>query len=131
MSKLTYCSNCGFRLTIHKKALPKYGRIVDLIEPHECSEEPHEFDLAPTNVPTYQPEEKNNKFVKKLNGLSPPSSEFTNFPAIDINFKDRRPADQVKSTAPESLLTHMKDAINTSPAHELTDPDTITNPEPE
>lgn len=121
MSKLTFCSNCGFRLSIYRKALPKYGRIVDLIEPHECSEEPIELDLTPTDVPIYVPEEKDNKFVKKLNELSPVS-----LPIANLDLRDRRPTDQVKSSAPESILSHVKDMSNTSPANILMNPDDIT-----
>jgi len=114
MSKLTFCSNCGLRLNIYRKALPKYGRIVDLIEPHECTEESVEFDLTPTDVPKFKPSEKGNKFVKKLNELSPP-----NFPNPNLDLRDRRPSDQVKSTAPESILANIKGMSNTTPANDI------------
>lgn len=120
MSKLTYCANCGLRLNVYRKAIPKYGRIVDLIEPHECSEEPVEFDITPTDIPVFQPSEKDNKFVKKLNELTPPV-----FPDKALNLQDRRPSDQVKSTAPESLLNFVKDASPTPLANVFTDPDEI------
>lgn len=120
MSKLTYCANCGLRLKIYKKALPNYGRIIDLIEPHECTEEPVEFDVTPLDVPAFQPGEKDNKFVKKLNGLTP-------FPSNDkLDLRDRRPSDQVKSTAPDSLLSNLRGMQNTPPAN-----DTSNEPEPE
>ena len=113
MSKLTYCANCGLRLEIYKKALPKYGRIIDLITPHECTKEPVEFDITPLDVPAFQSDEKDNKFVKKLNELTP-------FPSDDkLDLRDRRPSDQVKSTAPESLLSNLKGMPNTSPENDI------------
>lgn len=115
MSKLTYCANCGLRLTVFKKAIPTYGRIVDLVLPHECTEEPIEFDITPIDVPAFQSDEGNNKFVKKLNNLSP-----DRLPNLDSDLRDRRPTEQVKSTAPESLITNLKGMQNTSPANDLT-----------
>ena len=115
MSKLTYCSNCGMRLNVYKKAIPKYGRIVDLVEPHECTEEPVEFDITPTDTPVFEPSEKDNKFVKKLNELSP----LPDLMGSDLNLQDRRSTDQVKSIAPESLLSHVKNMSNTTPASDI------------
>ncbi len=116
MGKIFHCSNCGLRLSIYRKAMPKYGRILELVIPHECSEEPVEFDLSPLDSPTTMPDEKDNKFVKKLNDLSLPSLR----PAsVDLDLRDRRPTDQVKSSAPESLLTHMRGMLPTTPAHDV------------
>ena len=116
MGKIFYCSNCGLRLSVYRKAMPKYGRILELVTPHECSEEPIEFDMSPLDSPLPMPGEKDNKFVKKLNELSPPSLH----PAsVNFDLRDRRPADQVKSSAPESLLTHLKGMLPTSPAHDI------------
>ena len=117
MSKQYFCANCGLRLDVYRRAMPKYGRILELVTPHECSEEPVEFDLTPLDLPTPMPSEKENKFVKKLNELSPPPP-FHN-PAIDL--RDRRPIEQVKSSAPESLLTHLKGMPLTIPAHDFQD----------
>ena len=116
MSKLYYCANCGKRLSVYRKPMPAYGRILELVIPHECSEEPVEFDLSPIDVPVQAPTETDNKFVKKLNELSPPS-----FPSQNLDLRDRRPPEQVKSLAPESLLTHVKNALPTSPAHDAID----------
>ena len=114
MPKLYYCSNCGLRLYPYRKAVKSLGRIIDLIEPHECTEEPVEFDLAPLDLPTVEPDGEKNKFVKKLNDLSPPSS--LNF---DKGLRDRRPTEQVKSSAPESLIKHIKGMNPTTPAHDV------------
>ncbi len=114
MSKIYYCSNCGLRLEVYRKAMPKYGRILELVTPHECTEEPVEFDLTPLDMPLPTPEAKDNKFVKNLNELSPPPSLIP-----DDGLRDRRSADQVKSTAPDSLLIHMKNALPTTPVHDI------------
>ena len=114
LSKIFYCSNCGLRLQVYRKAMPKYGRILELVSPHKCTKEPIEFDLSPLDMPLPTMEEKDNKFVKKLNELSPPPSLI---PKLDL--RDRRPPDQVKSSAPESLLTHMKNVLPTTPANDI------------
>ena len=116
MAKIYYCSNCGMRLEVYRKAMPKYGRILELVTPHECTEEPVEFDLTPLDSPMPVPEEGDNKFVKKLNDLSPPPSLVPN---PDDGLKDRRPPDQVKSSAPESLLSRMKGMLPTTPTHNI------------
>ena len=119
MSKLFYCSNCGLRLKVYRKALPKYGRILELVTPHECSEEPVEFDLTPLDMPLSVPEDKDNKFVKKLNKLSPRDYSKPPLSFDDPILRDRRPADQVKSSAPESLKNYMKNMLPTTPANDI------------
>jgi len=116
MSKLVFCSNCGKRLEVYRKAIPTHSMIINLVTPHECTEEPIEFDITPLKVPTIQPDEKENKFVKKLNGLSP-----SHLPNIDLDLRDRRPSDQVKSTAPKSLLSSIKGIQNTQPVNDTSD----------
>jgi len=118
MSKLTFCANCGKRLEVFKKAIPTYGRIIDLISPHECSDEPVEFDITPLDVPTFEPKGEDNKFVKKLNELSP-----KRLPNKDLDLRDRRPTEQVKSTAPDSLLHNVRGMSNSTPANDLVDPE--------
>ena len=127
MAKQYFCANCGMRLNVYRKALPKYGRILDLVDPHECTDEPMELDLTPIDIPLPMSDEKDNKFVKKLNKLSPPPSFVP-----DRDLKDRRPSDQVKSSAPESLLANIKDMRNTIPSGPLMDSDDIiSKSEPE
>ena len=99
------------RLEVYRKAMPKYGRVLDLVTPHECSDEPVEFDLTPLDIPTIPPP-GDNKFVKKLNELSPPP-----LPNLDRELRDRRPTEQVKSSAPESLIAHIKGLPHTAPTH--------------
>jgi hypothetical protein len=121
MSKFVYCENCGRKLTISRKALPQYARIIDLVEYHECYDEPVDIDLTPTTIPVVG--EKKEKFVKKLNDLRPS--------AIKMDLRDRRPVEQVKqaSTAPSSVLDQIQSMQNSNPAHPLIDHD--SEPEPE
>jgi len=118
--KVVYCANCGLRLTIIRKALPKYGRIIDLVEPHECLDEPVEFDLTPVEVPAFTtvPEEGKNKFVQKLNKLQPQPS----IPNID-GTEDKRKPEHIKSetssSAPRTLLDSIKVLDNTTPANDI------------
>ena len=102
--KVVYCANCGTRLNIMRRAMPKLGRIIDVVEYHICPDEPVEIDLTPVDLPSFTESEGNNKFVKILNDLQPPSI----LGAIGADdLRDRRPLDQVKteskSTAPTSL----------------------------
>lgn len=118
--KCVYCANCGTRLTITRKALPKYGRIIDLIEPHECLDEPVEFDLTPVEVPAFTviPEKGKNKFVQKLNELQPQLS----IPGIEGTGDKRKPEhikSESSSTAPQTLLDSVKSMHNATPVNDM------------
>lgn len=111
MSKPIYCSECGMKLNVTLKALKGYGRIINLVDPHVCAEVPMELDLTPTEVPvTYEGERK---FVQNLNNLT--QSVMGQVSTADL--RDRRPDEQVKSTAPMNILEHMKHAVNSAPAN--------------
>ena len=72
--KHVYCSRCGTRLAISRKALPKYGKIINIVEYHECPDEPVEIDLTPVDIPTFVSvpgDLDKNTFVQNLNGLLP------------------------------------------------------------
>jgi hypothetical protein len=118
--KVVYCSKCGTRLAITRKALPKYGRIIDIVEYHKCPDEPVEFNLTPINVPAFSvvPKEGDDKFVQNLNRLQPP-------PIATEGLKDRRNPENIKtepsSSAPRTLLDNMKAIHNTTPAHDIGD----------
>ena len=116
--KTVYCENCGMRLRITRKAMPKFGTIIDLVEYHECPDEPVEFDLTPVDVPTFVTKTENQKFVQKLNELQPPSPLA---PISTKDLQDRRNTEHVKdkSSAPPSLLQSIKAIQNTIPAHDL------------
>lgn len=117
--KCVYCAKCGTRLTLTRKALPKYGRIIDLVESHECLDEPVEFDLSPVDVPTFaEPvKEGDDKFVQNLNKLQPQPST--------IELGDRRDIADIKketsSSAPRTLLDNMKAMHPTAPVHDVKD----------
>ncbi len=116
MSKVVYCSSCGTPLEITRKALPKYGRIIDLVPPHECSEELHDVELVPISVPL--PKSEEGKFVQHLNELEPPQ----NLGAVSTEqLRDRRSAEYIKnvSSAPISLLDQLSTLQNSIPAHKL------------
>lgn len=126
MSKLVYCANCGTRLQIMRKALPKYARIIDLVEYHECPDEPVPFDLTPEEVPVFAPEIKGEKakFVQKLNDLSPQSIIGA---MSSVDMRDRRNAadlrSEISSTAPKGLIKNLLNLPNSSPTHDLEEPD--------
>lgn len=116
MSKFIYCSECGMKIPVIRKAMPNYGRIIDLIDPHVCLDEPAELDLGPeTEVTAFDQEEGEKKFVTKLNELktSTPGAVST------MDLRDRRNESDIKSSAPDSLLNGIQSMQNTSPAHDL------------
>jgi len=122
MAKLiVYCSNCGLQLLITRKALPKYNTIIELIDPHECLEEPVEFKPRLNPVPTYKPSQPKGKFAKQLEDMSPSRP----FPLLEEDAEgpgDRRPTDQIKgditTTAPRGILDHVKTAVPEEPGKE-------------
>ena len=109
--KLIYCANCGHKLPLHRKALPGYGRIIDLVEPHECTDEPLDFDLEPIDVPV-APIGEANKFVQILD-------ELPKFPSQGDLRQKEFVKDIDKTSAPGSLLGIMGGMGNTTPAHDI------------
>ena len=107
--KFIYCANCGQRQTLFRKALPSYGRIVELFEPHVCTEEVQEFDLEPLEVPTVVIK-GDNKFVQKLNDL--PKD-----PMVKMQLRDQRSGgrEEVTSSAPPSLHGMVDSQPNSTP----------------
>ena len=109
MAKFVYCSNCGTKSIIIRKAIVGYGRIINLVDPHECLEEPIELDLTPTEIPR---EASDQKFVQKLNELERPS-------VSTMDLRDRRKIEEVKTTAPFSVLEQVKHAVGSSPEGDI------------
>jgi len=105
---IVYCSNCGLALNTARKAMPKYGRIIELIDPHVCSDKVQEFNLTPNPVPVYVDQPKG-KFVEILNELQP-STALGAISTMDL--RDRRQSADVRSdidsTAPITLLDQLK-----------------------
>ena len=122
-----YCANCGKPLHLIRKAIPSKGVIVNLVEYHECSEIPVPFDLS--NLPDAQPfipVAGKDKFVKLLNDLKPsPPADLRDVRKPSMtgtdDLRDRRFDQDIKTTAPLSVLDQIKAMQNTSPAHELQD----------
>jgi len=110
MAKFVYCSNCGTKSIINRKAIVGYGRIINLVDPHECLEEPIDLDLTPTEIPR---EQSDQKFVEKLNELERPKGIST------MDLRDRRAIDEVKSTAPFSVLEQVKHSLGTHPEGDI------------
>lgn len=115
--KVVYCSKCGTCLAVTRKALPKYGKIINIINPHECPDEPIELNLTPVEIPSFGAvEEKGeNTFVQNLNGL------LSSTTGTD-NLVDRRKAENVKgesSSAPRMLLDNIESMHNTAPANDI------------
>ena len=95
MAKFIYCSVCGEKSQLHIKAVKNFGVVLRFIDPHTCHEEPIELDLEPQEIPMASTDRK---FVEKLNELPNPHGVST------MDLRDRRTADVIKSTAPESIL---------------------------
>ena len=112
MTKVVYCSNCGQRLEITRKALKGYGRIIELIPPHTCSEEPQDLDLTPVEIPT----KSEGKFVQNLDNLRPSA-------VSTADLRDRRPSQDVKTSAPASLLDQVKNLSPSNPEFDLGEPE--------
>ena len=128
-----YCENCGKQLKHTRKALPKFGIIVDLVAYHECSEEPIPFEINLSEVLEAAPVADKQKFVKSLNELKTterilgksfnpegrtlrPSSMTGTDDLRDQRF-DKDPI----STAPSTILDQIKQLGNSIPAHDVRD----------
>lgn len=119
--KIVYCSNCGTRLQIYRKAMPKFATIIDIVEHHTCPDEPVEFDLKPAEVPPFV--QMDGKFVQKLNDLNPLQKVRSIVGEVDSNdLRDRRfeqTEPKQTTSAPSILQTMLKDLGPSAPAHEL------------
>ena len=113
--KKVYCENCGTCLSISRKAMPRYGTIIDLVEYHECPPEPVPFELEPAPAPAFVKEGKK-KFVQKLNDLSPRTQGMA---TVHEQNYDKRSKDNVKSSAPSSVIEQMMRMRTTSPEADL------------
>lgn len=118
MPKIVYCANCGTRLNIMPKAVK--GNVVTLVEYHECPDEPVELDLTPVDIPTFEEIEDKNKFVEKLNNLSP-RSVLGSMSTGELRDMRDEESDETgfKSTAPENLLDQLKVSQPTIPEGDI------------
>ena len=98
--KSVFCSQCGQELPVTKKALPRYSRVIALIDPHECTEvvTPN-WEPSPAPLPS----SGDQKFVEKLNELDPPKE-------LTIDPGDRRDASVIKDAnfAPKGIRQFLK-----------------------
>ena len=113
MANFIYCSACGHKSLVYRKALPNFGRIIDITEPHVCTEEVQELDLKPMEVPNQPIKNENNKFIEKINELNPkPKNVFE-------PTGDKRPKEFIKSSAPESIISNLKSLQNLTPSRDV------------
>jgi len=110
--KTVYCSNCGKRLNVKRVALKKFKRIINIVEYHECSETPVEFDLSPIDVPTFIEHKEKNKFIQNLNKLDKPKT-------FNIEEPENEEPKNNKTIAPQTLLNQLKSLTNTTPSHNI------------
>lgn len=112
--KVVYCANCGQRLNILRKALPKYARIIPIVEYHTCSSQIQKLDLTPVDLPKFNEVDGKNEFVQNLNGLAPEPK-----PNLESTLSDKRAPEHVKSCAPQGILDQIKHGGNMVPEREL------------
>jgi len=114
VAKPVYCSECGMKLSVTLKALKSYGRIISLVDPHVCADEPIPLDLTMEENPSDYGGER--QFVQKLNDLPDPVLRGA---VSTADLRDRRPPDQVKTTAPVNIIQQMKSMIGTHPEGDI------------
>jgi len=102
--KHVYCENCGMKLEITRKAIPKAARIIDLVEYHTCLDEPVEISFEETDIPRQTKEEGKDKFVQNLNDLV--QNQLGSISTGDLT--DMRDKETVKSIAPESVIKNLQ-----------------------
>lgn len=102
--KFVYCSRCGLKLSISRKAIPRASTIVDIVDYHVCGElQGPDFEFNPTQPFIAQAAEER-KFEQKINELAPPPLPA----ALADDPGDRRSSDSTKSAAPLSILDQIK-----------------------
>lgn len=128
-----YCGYCGAQLHLTRKALPKLGLIVDIVDYHECFAEPVPFDTS--KVEKFIPVEGKDLFKQGLDKIEPPRSgraEAASFttrnerrPSMQgtDDLRDRRfdAEKEVKSTAPNSIADQIRQMQNSIPAREVSE----------
>lgn len=123
--KHLYCARCGLEVFWTRRALPRMGIILDLVEPHECSDEvtlPEGVNEVPAPIQRTKPTNLDTmfadfKFGKKLNDLEPapvPAANPLNEGPGDKRPKKGEREELVTSTAPIGVLDSVKSAIPTN-----------------
>lgn len=146
--KHLYCAQCGLELFHTPKALPRQGKIINVVEPHSCLDEstiPSEIDEEQrlANLSTKEelvPVEREApivtgtifdkfKIVQKINDLMPDKSELTGAARgalMGAEVGDKRKGTNMReelltSMAPQGVLDQVKGAV----------PGQYSEPEPE
>jgi hypothetical protein len=130
-----YCASCGKQLFLIRKAMPKFGIIIDIVAYHECAEEPIPFDLNSTTK--YVPVEEKDKWVQSLNALEPSRNQAFKAPQKEEqvgerkgfgsvgtdDLRDRRfdTTKPLQSTAPQTIAEQIRLMSNSIPANEVKD----------
>lgn len=136
-----YCANCGKPLRLIRKAVPSKGITLDLVEYHECSEEIIPIDLSNLPNADHSVVEGKDKFVQSLNDLKPAQMKERRTLAMGTgtgysegklprpspmtgtdDLRDRRFDQDAKSTAPLSVIDHIKSMSNSIPERQLNEP---------
>jgi len=108
MSKAYHCATCGKSINVFRKAIPKRGTVLDLVEPHECNPDevvddyqflPEKKEEKKEDIPSAEKAKLDFSFVSRLNKA----------PDTDPLVKDKRPKDQQRkelqtSIAPPGIL---------------------------
>jgi len=113
MAKIFHCSECGAPLNFVVKVLKNKQAILNLIIPHDCSDDYIE-NITDADEPI-------NKVVNIDSAQTEEKVAAAHFPNIDPG--DRRDKDKVKSTAPANLLDQVKSGIASTPERSFEDMD--------
>lgn len=114
--KVIFCAECGTRLPVFRKAMANFGRIIDMVEPHVCLEEPLEPDLTPIDIPLLELG-KDNKYVQKLNELD--ESEVTMKSHIGDRRESQHVRQEITTTAPDGIQSLIGQQPNTQPEGDI------------
>ena len=106
--KIVYCANCGRALPILRKALPKYSRIIDIVEYHECLETVAEIELVPEPCPSYTQIRGRDKFVQNLDKLQPRGLGSIGTDTLRDRRSTEHIKDEAKSSAPINLIRSLR-----------------------
>ena len=132
-----YCAQCGKQLSVIKRGLPKMALVIDVVEPHSCSDELALF-CVPSKIPLkWVNEPQSYKFVQSLNELSPLPTKVVDEEVVikrsepGVNkiphssmtgtddLRDRRFDTEVKSTAPLDVLSMIRGMSPSEPAKSI------------
>ena len=138
MSKPVYCAKCGQELLFALKALPKQALIITVVEPHTClkdtkknpyKDEHEELIIKPVTESKRKSLDKmfeGFEFAKSLGGKDTiPTTTVFNRGSGDKRSKELLRDDfdneesEIKSLAPQGILSAIKNSANTQPENEL------------